>query len=133
MTRAGMEARGGKHGFPSGLDARGRRRHMGPMPRHDPIPPRRSEADYQRAASAWTRYKAMMKWMALAAFVSVLLALIYLKASGGPVPIHMVIATIAGVGLSVLLGTALMGLVFLSNNSGHDESASGGERDDRSR
>ena len=103
---------------------------MGAMPRHDPVPPRRTTADYERAASAWGRYKAMMKWMALASFVSVLLALIYLKSSGEPVPIHMVIATIAGVGLSVLLGTALMGLVFLSNNSGHDEAANG-DIDDR--
>jgi hypothetical protein len=35
----------------------------------------------------------------------------------------MLIATIAGVGLSVLLGTALMGLVYFSNNSGHDDDA----------
>jgi hypothetical protein len=104
---------------------------MGAMPRHDPVPPRGPEVDYERAASAWARYKAMMRWMALAAFVSVLLALIYLKSSGGPVPIHMAIATIAGVGLSVLLGTALMGLVFLSSNSGHDESAHRGDHDDR--
>ena len=100
------------------------------MPRHDPIPPRRTKADYERAASAWARYKAMMRWMALAAGVSVVLALAYLKSTGAPMPIHMVIATIAGVGLSVLLGTALMGLVFLSNNSGHDDSVAGGERDD---
>jgi hypothetical protein len=33
----------------------------------------------------------------------------------------MVIATAAGVGLSVMLGAALMGLVFLSSGSGHDE------------
>ncbi|HEY6917011.1 MAG TPA: hypothetical protein VI381_05155, partial [Allosphingosinicella sp.] len=59
-----------------------------------------------------------------------LIAVIYLKASGGPVPIHMVIATIAGVGLTVLLGTALMGLVFLSNASGHDEAASGKGKDE---
>ena len=102
------------------------------MPRHDPVPPRRSEADIERTAAAWTRYKALMRWMVIAAFVSVLLSLIYLKSTGGPVPIHMVIATIAGVGLSVLLGTALMGLVFVSNNSGHDEAANG-EIDDRGR
>ena len=102
------------------------------MPRHDPVPQRRSEADYVRAAAAWARYKALMRWMALAAFVAVLLALIYLKSSGEPVPIHMLIAAVAGVGLSVMLGTALMGLVFLSNNSGHDEAA-GGERDDDGR
>ena len=101
------------------------------MPRHDPLPPRRSAADFERAASAWARYKAMMKWMVLASFVTVLLALIYLKSEGGPVPIHMVIATIAGVGLTVLLGTGLMGLVFLSNRSGHDDAAGGGESDER--
>ena len=38
--------------------------------------------------------------MALAAVVAVLLALIYLKSFGEPVPIHMMIATIAGVGLT---------------------------------
>jgi hypothetical protein len=94
------------------------------MPRHDPLPPR---PDYARAASAWERYKQMMKWMALAAFVAVLLALIYLKSFGDPVPIHMMIATIAGVGLTVLVGTGLMGLVFLSNNSGHDEAVGRGD------
>ena len=56
-----------------------------------------------------------------------LLALIYLQSAGGPVPIHMVIATIAGVGFSVLLGTALMGLVYFSNNSGHDDTIGRGD------
>ena len=92
------------------------------MPRHDP-PPRRPQADYERAATAWARYKRMMKWMALAALVAVLLSLIYLKSFGEPVPVHMMIATIAGVGLTVLVGTGLMGLVFLSNRTGHDEDA----------
>ncbi|HEX8644844.1 MAG TPA: hypothetical protein VF702_13120 [Allosphingosinicella sp.] len=101
------------------------------MPPRDPVPTRRSQADYERAAAAWARYKALMRWMALAALAAVLLALLYLKGSGEPVPIHMAIATIAGVGLSVMLGTALMGLVFLSNKSGHDESAAGGDRDER--
>ena len=95
---------------------------MEAMPHHDPIPDRRAQ-DFERAAVAWARYKRMMKWMALAAVVTVLLALIYLKSFGEPVPIHMMIATIAGVGLSVLVGTGLMGLIFLSNRSGHDEEA----------
>jgi len=68
--------------------------------------------------------------MAVAAVVAVLLALIYLKSSGSPVPIHMMIATIAGVGFSVLLGTGLMGLVYFSNNSGHDEGAHDATRQD---
>lgn len=95
------------------------------MPNHDPLPPRR-----EPAAKAWARYRKLMRWMALAAFVAVLLALVYLKSSGDPVPLPMVIATIAGVGFSVLLGTALMGLVFVSNSSGHDRAASGGEKRD---
>jgi RsiW-degrading membrane proteinase PrsW (M82 family) len=96
------------------------------MPRHDPTLP-----GSDRTRKAWRRYRQLMSWMAIAAVVAVLLALIYLKSSGDPVSMHMVIATALGVGLSVLLGTALMGLVFLSNSSGHDEQASGkGEKDD---
>ena len=95
------------------------------MPRHDPIPPK-----LDRAALAWARYKRLMSWMAIAAVVTVLLSLIYLNSAGRPVPVHMMIATVAGVGLTVLLGTALMGLAFLSNASGHDDAASGKERND---
>ena len=71
-----------------------------------------------------------MGWMALAAIVSVLLALIWLKSFGDPVPLHMQIATILGVGFTVLVGTGLMALVFLSNRSGHDEEATFGEWND---
>jgi uncharacterized membrane protein YgcG len=92
------------------------------MPKHDPIPP-----SLQRTAQAWARYKALMSWMALAALVAVLLALAYLLLSGAPIRVHMIIATVAGVGLSVLLGTGLMGLVYFSNHSGHDDQASGSD------
>ena len=98
------------------------------MPRHDPLP--RRKADYERAALAWARYKRMMQWMVLAAIVTVGLSLLYLWRAGGPLPFHMVVATIAGVGLTVLVGTGLMGLVFLSNRSGHDEEAARGDRND---
>jgi len=94
------------------------------MPVHDPIP-----EQAQRTALAWVRYKKLMTWMALAALVAVMLALLYLKSTGIPIPIQMVIATVAGVGFSVLLGTALMGLVYFSNNSGHDDAAGGGTND----
>ena len=96
---------------------------MEAMPRHDP-PPRRGKPDYERAAAAWARYWKIMRWMVLASIVTVLLSLIYLKSFGDPVPVQMVIATIAGVGLTVLVGTGLMGLLFLSNRSGHDDEAS---------
>ncbi len=88
------------------------------MPRHDPTPP-----SVERTAAAWARYKQIMSWMAIVAVVAVLLALIWLRSTGVSMPIHAVIATIAGVGLTVLLGTGLMGLAYFSNISGHDEEA----------
>jgi hypothetical protein len=107
------------------------------MPRHDPIPRSRGpfpndaeEGEETRAAEAWARYRRMMRWMALAAAAAVALSLLWLKQAGGPMPFHMVVATAAGVGLTVLVGTALMGLVFLSSRSGHDEEATRGEWND---
>jgi hypothetical protein len=88
------------------------------MPRHDPTPP-----SLERSARAWARYKELMSWMIAAAVIAVLLALLYLKLSGVTMGLHMVIATIAGVFFSVLLGTALMGLAYFSSHSGHDEDA----------
>ena len=99
------------------------------MPRHDPIPPR-PPADDGPAAIEWKRYRAMMKWMVLASAVAVGLSLLYLSRYE-ELRLHMVIATIAGVGLTVLVGTGLMGLVFLSSRSGHDEEANRGDYNDR--
>ena len=98
---------------------------MGGMPHHDSVPSRSRATDYQASATAWERYKAMMKWMALASAIAAALALVYLWVTDRPMPIHAIIATVAGVGLTVLLGTALMGLVFLSNRNGMDEGAQG--------
>lgn len=105
---------------------------MEAMPRHDPIPPKNGR-DYGRAAAAWKRYWAIMRWMTLLSVVTVLLSLVYLKRSGEPVPISMVIATIAGVGLTMLVGTGLMGLLFVSSRSGHDDEANRGDLDDDGR
>jgi hypothetical protein len=102
---------------------------MEAMPRHDPIPARRDPRQLERAHRAWIRYRRTMRWMALAALGAVIAALAFLKATGTPMPLHMVIATSLGVGFSVLLGTALMGLLFVSDSSGHDDAASG--RSDR--
>ena len=99
------------------------------MPRHDPVP-ERSDRPPAAPAPLWLRFRKMMGWMALAALVAVLLALIYLKISVETVTLHMQIATILGVGLSMLVGTALMGLVFLSSRSGHDVNATFGEWND---
>lgn len=82
---------------------------------------RNSLSDPEYARVVWARFRRMMWWMALAAVVSIALALLYLWLTVGSMPLSMLIATIAGVGLSVLLGTGLMGLVFLSSGTGHDE------------
>ena len=102
------------------------------MPRPDPIP-RRRKADYERAAVAWARYKRTMRWMVLLAALVAALSLLYLKQAGGPMPIHLVIATAAGVALTILVGTALMGLAFLSSRTGHDEEAARPGDDDEDR
>jgi len=68
-----------------------------------------------------------MRWMVALSVAAALLALVYLKATGTPMKLHLVIATLAGVFLSVLLGTGLMGLVFVSNMGGHDDDATGAE------
>src|SRR3546814_20052627 len=68
-------------------------------------------------------YRRLMWGMALVSLVAVVIAILYLHWSlGDAMTIHMAIATAAGVGLSVLLGAALLGLVFLSSGSGHDRS-----------
>jgi len=63
----------------------------------------------------------------LLALLSILIAAtaVMLVARGDPtVHIHMLVATALGIGLTVLLGTSLMTLAFLSSSSGHDEQAS---------
>ncbi len=61
--------------------------------------------------------------MVLLSIVVAAIAVILVTRGQGPVSIHLVIATSLGVGLTVLLGTSLMTLVFLSAESGHDEAA----------
>ena len=52
----------------------------------------------------------------------VALVLGYLYVSGSALSIHFYIATGLGVGAAMMLTAALMGLVFLSSGTGHDES-----------
>ncbi len=83
--------------------------------------PRSALEDPEYAAFAWGRYKRLMVWMALASLTATVGCLYLLSTLIGEIPIHMLIATSAGVFVSVMLASALMGLVFLSAGSGHDE------------
>lgn len=103
---------------------------MKAMPEHDPIPrrgptPRQSPAPQQGIANpyAWARYRRIMRWMMVLGVVCVVVTLGCFRLMGGPMPLSMVIATAVGVFLTVMVGTGLMSLVFLSAGSGHDAAA----------
>lgn len=86
------------------------------------------------AAFAWARYKVLMWWMAAASTVTVVVALGFLRLVIGPIPLPVMITTAGGIFFSVLLAAALMGLVFLSSGTGHDEAINDpfeGEEDPR--
>lgn len=78
-----------------------------------------SDPDYARFA--WARYRRLMLWMVLAASITTVTALAIIEWTAGPVPLIFMILTAGGVFFSVLLAAALMGLVFLSSGTGHDE------------
>ena len=75
-------------------------------------------------------FRRMLKWIVAAAVVMVVAALTYLAISDG-LTLHMVIATVAGVFLSVLLGCGLFALAFFSDKSGHDQSVADAGRHER--
>lgn len=78
--------------------------------------------DPVNAAHAWARYRQIMKLLLLATAVTVAIAMVLLFAYNGMVSVHFYIAVALGISLTMLLGGALMGLAFLSNGTGHDES-----------
>jgi hypothetical protein len=86
---------------------------------------KRSPLDDSRiSAHAWARYKRLMKGMAALTLGVVALTLALFFWFGGDVSIHFFIATALGIGVMMMLTAALMGLVFLSSGTGHDESVS---------
>ena len=74
------------------------------------------------AAHAWRRYKGLMIWKGFFTLAVLAIALGALYEMGALVSIHFVIATVLGIGFAMMLMAALMGLVFLSSGTGHDES-----------
>ena len=77
--------------------------------------------DPHRAQYAWARYWRLMKFMGAVTLAVVLASLWLLYRMDGYFSIHFFIATGLGVGAAMMLMAALMGLVFLSSGSGHDE------------
>jgi hypothetical protein len=87
------------------------------MPRPDPTPTPRQ--------SMFRRFRRIMAWMAAFSIVIAAIAVLLVARGDQGVHIHMLIATALGVGLTVLLATGLMTLMFMSSSSGHDDAASG--------
>ena len=84
--------------------------------------PRSPLDDARTADFAWARYKWLMKLMGGVTLTVVVLCLILLYWINGVVSIHFYIATGLGIGAAMMLTAVLMGLVFLSSGTGHDES-----------
>lgn len=78
--------------------------------------------DPENAAHAWARYRSIMRVLLGVTIATVLLAVGLLYAFNGMVSVHFYIAVALGISFTMLLGGGLMGLVFLSNGTGHDES-----------
>lgn len=85
------------------------------MPHSDPVPAKRQ--------SMLLRFRRIMRLMALLAIVIAAIAVWLVARGDKSFHPHMLIATALGVGLTVLLGTGLMTLTFLSASSGHDDRA----------
>lgn len=69
------------------------------------------------------RFWRIMRLMAAMALVVAGIAVALVLKGEPDASIHLLIATALAAGLSVLLGTALMTLMFLSSASGHDADA----------
>lgn len=85
--------------------------------------------DRDYASFAWARYRRILKWMTLAAALAGLAAIGILSWMGGGIHWIPALGAFMGVFVTVLMAAALMGLVFLSSGSGHDESVSRASED----
>jgi hypothetical protein len=86
------------------------------MPQPDPLPSPRH--------SVMRRFWRIFRLLALLSIVIAAIAVVLVTRGEGEVHASLIIATALGIGLTVLLGSALMTLVFLSSSSGHDDAAS---------
>jgi hypothetical protein len=97
------------------------------MPSFDPTPP---------LEPLKRQFLKIMRWGALFSLAIAAMAVVLVAQGDNTIHIHMLIATALGVGLTVLLGIALMTLVFLSNRMGQDADAADhslkDQHDDRS-
>ena len=83
--------------------------------------PRSPLEDPDTAAHAWARYRRLMAFMMVITLLMVGASFVALYRENGLASAHLYVATALMVGFAMLLMSALMGLVFLSSGTGHDE------------
>lgn len=77
------------------------------------------DPDYARYA--WGRFRRIMAWMVCAAAACSALTIAVMAHLQGPLRLVTMFAILGGVGGSVAMAGALMGLAFMSSGTGHDE------------
>jgi len=95
--------------------------------------PRSPLDDPEVAAHAWGRFRRILRWMMLVTVTLVLGSLWVLYRSNGMESIHLYIATALGIAFTMLLASALMGLIFLSAGTGHDDAIADKLEEERNR
>jgi hypothetical protein len=98
---------------------------MEAVPESDPIPSPR--------ISMMNRFWRIFRLLSVLSVVIAVIAVILVARGDPTIHVHMLIATALGIGFTVLLGTALMTLAFLSSSSGHDDEATPRIRQEKNR
>ena len=93
------------------------------MPQPDPLPTTRQ--------TAIERFWRVFRLLALLSVFAAVIAVILVTRGAGEVHASLIIATALGVGLTVLLGSGLTALMYVSSSSGHDDAASGSQQKDK--
>ena len=90
------------------------------MPVHDQPPSPRE--------SMKRRFWRIFRLLAVLAAVIAAIAVVLVNEGDSGLHVNMLVATALGVFFTVLLGTGLMTLVFLSSDTGHDDAAGSSHR-----
>jgi hypothetical protein len=77
--------------------------------------------DRHHAQFAWARFRVILWGMGAAGLIVALAAVALLWWLSGPLPWLFVGLTIGGIWATVMMAALLMGLMFLSSGTGHDD------------
>lgn len=89
-----------------------------------------SDNDQRSNNDHWQRFRRLMLFMTVIAFATAGVAVWQMRADGVPFHLHFVIAMGGGIIVALLLAGTLMGLAFVSNRSGHDDTVGTGDAAD---